>query len=84
MDAEGYFHCAHCKRVVEVSLAEEAAALDGPSGRLVDLRCPRCRHCEVSWHAVSQPRPRPVPAKYRPVSDQRAAELFAAIRRSLN
>ncbi len=61
MEADGFFLCGHCHRVVTVSPVEIEAAESAPDGRLVDLRCPLCRHHEVSWQLPTGPRPKPEP-----------------------
>ena len=84
MDTDGFFLCGHCHRVVELSPVEIEAAEQSPEGRLVDLQCPRCGWNDVSWRPISARRPKTVPAEQRPVTDARAAELFAQVRRALN
>ena len=76
MNSDGFFHCAHCKRVVELPDRVVVAAELGPTGALVDLECPVCRWHEVSWHSPQVRRPRPAPL---PVERERGAEWFKRI-----
>lgn len=74
---DGFFWCAHCKKVVSLSEQQVAAALDAPAGSLLNLKCPGCHHPTVEWRA-----PAPITKRtaeiYRtePVTHERGCELF--------
>lgn len=72
---DGFFWCAHCEHVVELTQREVEAAESAPAGSLVQLKCPRCKHHAVRWRFPSRSKPRPVPA----VSLERGRELFSRI-----
>lgn len=80
---EGFFWCGHCHHVVELEERLVQSALDAPSGSLLRLKCPRCRHHEVEWRLPSRRRPRVVPLVQRPVDPERGAELWAELKRKL-
>lgn len=84
MNADGFFWCERCRKVVDPARPEIEAAENGPSGRLEGIQCPCCHRRTVQWREPQVPRPRPVPAKYRPVSPERGAELWADLKRHLN
>ena len=80
MDTDGFFLCGHCHRVVSLSPCQIEAAESAPDGKLTNLKCPLCRHYDVSWRTISEPKPKPAP---KPISAERVRELCAQLRETI-
>lgn len=76
-ERSGFYWCNHCRRQTEL--------LDNDNGLAGD-RCARCHSNRVEFREVDLPRTRPGSRaqheRVRQVTTERAAELFAELRRA--